>query len=1445
MEGGYENEEDFVIHANTSSLEDVESGLEESTESHEYEYPDEEEDDDLDGDEESLHYQDSRDTRYQADDGGEEESSFQTGFSDTDRQHLHNSMNRPQASLHQLLGFLSQGMEVHGISREAQADRGATTTNRHTRGVDIHDIFPEMFGFGGAGHSLSSNRSNGRITRLLDNVASCEEDPYMAQESLREISEQLLMMNSLTAERLVPQEELLTSIIKILKDPQLQEQLELQMIACRCLYNLFEVNPGVIDLAVDRQVITCLHAKLLEISYIDLAEQVLETLEVISKSHGREILEAGCMMACIQYLDFFTSHAQRKALTIVVNSCARIRTENFQQVADVMPTLKQVFLTHSDHTLLLRILDGLYGICSGFRKELYLLTKLFDYGFVERIMQLMINGETRLEARLKAFDILSQVAISSNNLATQIIASQKVMDVIMNSINDFKKTSKSPLHERIMFAPKSLLLSIARFLVLLLPFEDDPVFSIVDGDGINLNGIGNELKRLIDEITPIMIEIYVNTGDFQIRKLILIGLARSNSSQLPFVSTNIDRHVISMLASTFARQGPTFTESGFNDLESGALLLGCTSLARALIDKNPAQYLPAFRREGIFSVLTSILEKLPSHFDSGPSDELERREQEASGSDNEDLSEASIDSGTDGDYDMGFDEFEGVSQIKPRKIYFKVFSRLNMASVKHDLYRNLKKITAISTDENNSNIKDLNEIGSLVQELRCVHVDSKTYEYWVAVWNDVKNRLFSTNFTISSFEFISTGLAREMAKIIHANGEKNSICQRAMVGAFSDKVKQFIQILQAALTRIESFPVIDCGLAGEEGKAASLGKQVKIKLEYAGDAEEDQIPISLRSITIFIHCISSFKALNDFLKHRLLQSHLIDSAMPQAGVRAEEVQTLDKWDLGFTFEDKECPYHSTIFGSIFNPTADNSHFWNEIHVVKFKKMKDNVRDQIEDQTIGKLYTEEVTNNEKNPVYDILILLKTLSGCIEDESFVNSKISAKLARQLEEPLIVSGGCLPGWTLSITKDYPFLFPLDIRIFFLQSASYGYGRLIQIWKDRSNGNKGVGIDTGLHQLGRPTRHKLRVSRDSIFLSALKILSKYGSSPSILEIEFMHEVGTGLGPTMEFYAIVSREFGRRVLGLWRCDNYSAHEDNFVEGLLFPAPLAASKDHDRTLELYKQLGLFVARSMLDNRILDFRFNRAFFELAHLYAEEGNLDFGDTEFMLHLLDMVDPQLSNSLRFLLEHKYDDLIETLSLTFQLPGYNVELIPNGASIAVTKENFGTYFRCVLNETIGPGVENQIRSFMSGFSQTFPYRSLLILSPVELTELFGRTEEDWTVSTLVANVEADHGYTNDSETIRDLISLMVSFSYKERRLFLQFLTGSPKLPVGGFKSLNPKLTIVRKHTEGDLGPDHYLPSVMTCANYLKLPKYSNKNIMECRIKQAMKEGSGAFLLS
>ena len=131
------------------------------------------------------------------------------------------------------------------------------------------------------------------------------------------------------------------------------------------------------------------------------------------------------------------------------------------------------------------------------------------------------------------------------------------------------------------------------------------------------------------------------------------------------------------------------------------------------------------------------------------------------------------------------------------------------------------------------------------------------------------------------------------------------------------------------------------------------------------------------------------------------------------------------------------------------------------------------------------------------------------------------------------------------------------------------------------------------------------------------------------------------------------------------------------------------------------------------------------------------------------------------------------------------------------------------------------------------------------ELDVLLNGSREKWEVSIIVEHLKFDHGYTRSSRAIGFLLDVICDFDDATLATFLKFVTGSPRLPVGGLARLSPRLTIVKKAPEQGISPDAYLPSVMTCANYVKLPDYSSKAIMKERITTAIYEGQGAFYLS
>ncbi|MCJ1282427.1 Ubiquitin fusion degradation protein 4 [Xylographa opegraphella] len=608
------------------------------------------------------------------------------------------------------------------------------------------------------------------------------------------------------------------------------------------------------------------------------------------------------------------------------------------------------------------------------------------------------------------------------------------------------------------------------------------------------------------------------------------------------------------------------------------------------------------------------------------------------------------------------------------------------------------------------------------------------------------------------------------------------------------------------------------------------------------------------------------------------------------------------WHIEFSIDDQPIANETTIYRAVHynkNTSDDLSHrnLWSAVHSIKFKRVPgpppaepssltpppENTSEEKSSTLPLSLHKHTATSS----ILRLLAILHELNANLDDvldeerenikldpepvAQFVNTKLTAKLNRQLEEPLIVASNCLPSWSEDLARLYPFLFPFETRHLFLQSTSFGYSRSMTRWQN-SQSTDDSRRDRHRDErpfLGRLQRQKVRISRTRILESAVKVMELYGASPSVLEVEYFEEVGTGLGPTLEFYSTVSKEFSKKKIKLWR-ENETVGKDEFAFGKLglFPAPMSAeqveTENGKKVLHLFKMLGKFVARSMLDSRIIDISLNPTFFRVG-----DGP---NTVALSLGAVKAVDIDLASSLKLLkqfanLKKKLDEStqlnpaqkvhaanqieirgtrVDDLGLDFTLPGYpSIELINNGANIPVSIDNIGIYIDKVIDYTLGSGVQRQIDAFRAGFSQVFPYSALRAFTPAELVMLFGRVEEDWTIETLMDSIKADHGFNMDSKSVRNLLQTMSELSPAQRRDFLQFVTGSPKLPIGGFKSLTPMFTVVCKPSEPPYTSDDYLPSVMTCVNYLKLPDYTDLNVMRTRLYMAIREGQGAFHLS
>ncbi|CAF2098013.1 unnamed protein product [Rotaria magnacalcarata] len=525
-------------------------------------------------------------------------------------------------------------------------------------------------------------------------------------------------------------------------------------------------------------------------------------------------------------------------------------------------------------------------------------------------------------------------------------------------------------------------------------------------------------------------------------------------------------------------------------------------------------------------------------------------------------------------------------------------------------------------------------------------------------------------------------------------------------------------------------------------------------------------------------------------------------------------------------------------------------------------------------------------------------------------YLSTKLTSKVNRQLQDPIVIMMGRIPSWITEMGYTCSFLFPFETRQMIFYPCAFDRERAMQRLLDSSDMlTQHHNNDHSDRQslVPRVERKKVKLSRVNILAEMEKILDSWNSK-HFLEVQYEDEVGFGLGPTLEAFSLLSKELQKNGLELWRADKiFESHKDKDIttpehvdtrQGL-YPAPFGRNAKANvitKVRQKFKFLGKFMAKALMDSRMIDMPFSIIFFKWMLGEEESLNLEdlvhidtnlyeqFKKLQNIVSIRDKImvvnqttnqqttinklnnkkrlkskdDSQLEHSIysnildesdpRLLLDGcKIDDLF----LVFTLPGHpNIELKKGGKDCLVTIHNLDQYINLVAHWTLVEGVRRQFESFRDGFNSIFPIHHLKCFYPDELHQVFcgcGSTEL-WDLKVLLESTRCDHGYNLNSRAVKWLFDIMINFDIDEQRAFLQFVTGSPRLPVGGFRMLHPPLTVVRKTAENssdNTSPDSFLPSVMTCVNYLKLPDYSSKEIMKLKLTTAIRDGQHAFLLS
>lgn len=331
-----------------------------------------------------------------------------------------------------------------------------------------------------------------------------------------------------------------------------------------------------------------------------------------------------------------------------------------------------------------------------------------------------------------------------------------------------------------------------------------------------------------------------------------------------------------------------------------------------------------------------------------------------------------------------------------------------------------------------------------------------------------------------------------------------------------------------------------------------------------------------------------------------------------------------------------------------------------------------------------------------------------------------------------------------------------------------------------------------------------QLSVRRDQVFLDSFKSLyfksaeeMKYGK----LSIRFHGEEGVDAGGvTREWFQVIARQMFNADYALFvpvASDRTTFH------------PNRLSSINPEHLMFFKFIGRIIGKALYEGRVLDCHFSRAVYK--QIMSKQVNLKDMET---------LDLEYYKSLEWMLHNDITDIItETFSTEVEAFGemQTVDLIEDGRNIPVTEENKHEYIRLITEYRLTGAVQEQLAEFLRGFHDIVPAELVSIFSEQEL-ELLISGLPDINVDDWKNNTEY-HNYTAASPQIQWFWRAVRTFEKEEQAKLLQFVTGTSKVPLNGFKELEGMNGFSKFNIHRDYGSKDRLPSSHTCFNRTSSP--------------------------
>ncbi|CAL1527475.1 unnamed protein product [Lymnaea stagnalis] len=354
-----------------------------------------------------------------------------------------------------------------------------------------------------------------------------------------------------------------------------------------------------------------------------------------------------------------------------------------------------------------------------------------------------------------------------------------------------------------------------------------------------------------------------------------------------------------------------------------------------------------------------------------------------------------------------------------------------------------------------------------------------------------------------------------------------------------------------------------------------------------------------------------------------------------------------------------------------------------------------------------------------------------------------------------------------------------------------------------------------------------RLEVSREEVFEDSYRHVMKMRSKDlrKRLMVKFKGEEGLDYGGVArEWFYLLSHEMLNPYYGLFQ---YSRDD---IYTLQINPDSGVNPEH---LSYFHFVGRVIGMAIFHSHYLDGGFTMPFYK--QLLGKPVTLDD---------LESVDPYLHRSLCWMLENNIENVLDhTFSVEHHSFGcmQEYELKPGGKEMKVTEENKREYVKLYVQWRFMRGIEAQFLSLQKGFNEIIPQHLLRPFDERELELMIGGLGkidlDDWKKHTRLKHC------TTETNIVRWFWRAVDNFDDEMRARLLQFVTGSSRVPLQGFKALQgstgaagPRLFTIH---QVDICTDN-LPKAHTCFNRLDIPPYENFEKFLSKLTCAVEETCG-----